>query len=46
MTTPATMTDVVRYGVQYQRAVPVPPGMYYVVIDTEWGSATIDFVVR
>jgi hypothetical protein len=30
---PPTMTDVVRYGVQYQRAVPVPPGMYYVVID-------------
>jgi hypothetical protein len=25
--------DVLQYGVQYQRAVPVPPGMYYVVID-------------
>jgi hypothetical protein len=30
---PAILTDVVRYGVQYQRAVPVPAGMYYVVID-------------
>jgi hypothetical protein len=30
---PALTTDVVRYGVQYQRAVPVPAGMYYVVID-------------
>jgi hypothetical protein len=30
---PAIMTDVVRYGIQYQRAVPVPAGMYYVVID-------------
>jgi hypothetical protein len=30
---PVLMTDVVRYGVQYQRAVPVPAGMYYVVID-------------
>jgi hypothetical protein len=26
-------SDVVRFGVEYQRAVPVPPGMYYVVID-------------
>lgn len=26
-------SDVLQYGVQYQRAVPVPPGMYYVVID-------------
>jgi hypothetical protein len=24
---------MVRYGVEYQRAVPVSPGMYYVVID-------------
>jgi len=30
---PAILTDVVRYGVQYQRAVSVPAGMYYVVID-------------
>ncbi len=27
-------SDVLQYGVQYQRAVPVAPGMYYVVIDT------------
>ena len=26
--------DLLRYGVQYQRAVPVAAGMYYVVIDT------------
>lgn len=26
-------SDVVRYGQEYERAVPVPPGMYYVVID-------------
>ena len=26
-------SDVLQYGIQYQRAVPVPPGMYYVVID-------------
>ena len=26
-------SDVLQYGVQYQRAVPVAPGMYYVVID-------------
>lgn len=30
---PPRFVDVVRYGAQYQRAVPVPPGMYYVVID-------------
>jgi hypothetical protein len=24
---------VIAYGVQYERAVPVRPGMYYVVID-------------
>jgi hypothetical protein len=30
---PPRFQDVLRYGVQYQRAVPVPPGMYYVVID-------------
>lgn len=30
---PPRFADVVRYGIQYQRAVPVPPGMYYVVID-------------
>ncbi|MDP9037410.1 MAG: hypothetical protein M3O50_21645 [Myxococcota bacterium] len=30
---PPRFADVVRYGVQYQRAVPVLPGMYYVVID-------------
>ena len=33
-------SDVVQYGVQYQRAVPVPPGMYYVVIDTTAGAAS------
>ena len=26
--------DVLKYGVQYQRAVPVAPGMYYVVVDS------------
>jgi hypothetical protein len=31
--TPPMFQDVLQYGVQYQRAVPVPPGMYYVVID-------------
>jgi hypothetical protein len=30
---PPMTSDVIQYGVQYQRAVPVPPGMYYVVID-------------
>jgi hypothetical protein len=30
---PPRFAEVVPYGVQYQRAVPVPPGMYYVVID-------------
>jgi hypothetical protein len=30
---PPPVSDTVQYGVQYQRAVPVPPGMYYVVID-------------
>jgi hypothetical protein len=30
---PPRFADVVQYGVQYQRAVPVPAGMYYVVID-------------
>jgi hypothetical protein len=30
---PPAWQDVLRYGVQYQRAVPVPAGMYYVVID-------------
>jgi hypothetical protein len=30
---PPLFADVVQYGVQYQRAVPVPAGMYYVVID-------------
>jgi hypothetical protein len=30
---PPRFADVVLYGVQYQRAVPVPAGMYYVVID-------------
>jgi hypothetical protein len=30
---PPRFADVLPYGVQYQRAVPVPAGMYYVVID-------------
>jgi hypothetical protein len=30
---PPMTSDVIQYGMQYQRAVPVPPGMYYVVID-------------
>jgi hypothetical protein len=38
------MTDVVRYGIQYQRAVPVPAGMYYVVIDnTTTAPAALPF---
>jgi hypothetical protein len=36
---PPRFADVVQYGVQYQRAVPVPAGMYYVVIDNTAGSA-------
>ena len=30
---PPPFADVVQYGVEYKRAVPVPAGMYYVVID-------------
>jgi hypothetical protein len=30
---PPRFTDVVHAGVEYQRAVPVPAGMYYVVLD-------------
>jgi hypothetical protein len=30
---PPRFSDIIRYGAEYQRAVPVPPGMYYVVID-------------
>lgn len=30
---PPMTSDTVQYGVQYQRAVPVAPGMYYVVVD-------------
>jgi hypothetical protein len=30
---PPMTSDVIHQGVQYQRAVPVPAGMYYVVID-------------
>ena len=30
---PPQWSDVLQYGAQYQRAVPVAPGMYYVVID-------------
>ena len=30
---PPRFADVVRYGTEYQRALPVPAGMYYVVID-------------
>jgi hypothetical protein len=30
---PPRFADVVQYGVQYERAVAVPAGMYYVVID-------------
>jgi hypothetical protein len=36
---PPVMGDVVHYGVQYQRAVPVPAGMYYVVIDNTTTAA-------
>lgn len=30
---PPRFAEVLPYGTNYQRAVPVPPGMYYVVID-------------
>jgi hypothetical protein len=30
---PARFADVVRYGAEYQRTLPVPAGMYYVVLD-------------
>jgi hypothetical protein len=41
------VSDTVQYGVQYQRAVPVPPGMYYVVIDnTAAGAASSAAVVN
>jgi hypothetical protein len=30
---PPPFADVVHYGVEYQRTLPVPAGMYYVVID-------------
>jgi hypothetical protein len=30
---PPRFSDVVQYGTEYRRAVPVPAGMYYVVID-------------
>jgi hypothetical protein len=30
---PPRFAEVVQYGVEYQRAVPLPAGMYYVVID-------------
>jgi len=30
---PPRFADVIQYGVDYQRAVPVPPGMYYVIVD-------------
>jgi hypothetical protein len=43
----ATPSDTVQYGVQYQRAVPVPPGMYYVVIDnTAAGAASSAAVIN
>lgn len=36
---PPRFADVVQYGVQYQRAVQMPPGMYYVVIDNSTPAA-------
>ena len=38
---PPRFTDVVRAGAQYQRAVPVPPGMYYVVIDNTTSAGQV-----
>jgi hypothetical protein len=40
---PPRFADVLQYGVRYQRAVPLPPGMYYVVIDntSSAGRATM-----
>jgi hypothetical protein len=40
---PVLMTDVVRSGVQYRRAVQVPAGMYYVVIDNTAAAAAPPF---
>jgi hypothetical protein len=37
---PPMTSDVVRLGLHYQRAVPVAPGMYYVVIDDTVGPSS------
>jgi hypothetical protein len=34
-------SDVIQYGVEYQRAVPVPAGMYYVVIDNTTSAGQV-----
>ncbi len=38
---PPPFADIVQYGVEYQRAVPVPAGMYYVVIDNSSSAGTV-----
>ena len=35
------MSDVVQQGVEWKRAIPVPPGMYYVVFDNTPTAGTI-----
>lgn len=38
---PPRFSDTVRFGVEYQRAVPVPAGMYYVVIDNTPSAGSV-----
>jgi hypothetical protein len=38
---PPRFADVIRAGLQYQRAVPVPAGMYYVVIDNTTSAGQV-----
>lgn len=38
---PPIMTEVVQQGVEWKRAIPVPPGMYYVVFDNTPTAGTV-----
>jgi hypothetical protein len=38
---PPRFSEVLAYGASYQRAVPVPPGMYYVVIDNTTSAGQV-----
>src|SRR5579884_182381 len=42
---PPRFADVVQYGVEYQRTLPVAPGMYYVVIDNTTSAGQVGPVV-